>query len=307
VGPEVSRVLLLGSTGFLGRHVRERLLAAPDVEVVTATHGADTRVDLAGPDAARILTELDPDVVINCAGVTSGDPAVMAAGNVIVPANLVEALQALDRRTARRHRLVHLGSAAEYGKVDDGVAVREDHPERPIGIYGVTKLAATRLVRAATLAGFDGVVLRVTNPVGPGAPPVSLAGRMVGEIRRASASGSDVTTGPLDDVRDFVDVRDVADAIVLAATRPPGAPAPPPVLNVGSGIPTPVRAVVDGLVAASGFTGGVRILRDGSPRSAAVPWQQSDVRAIDVALGWRPVRDLDTSLRELWLSALQPA
>jgi nucleoside-diphosphate-sugar epimerase len=231
----------------------------------------------------------------------------MAAANLVGPANLVEAMQARGRDTgsARPCRLVHLGSAAEYGRVPVGTATTEDDPERPLGVYGATKLGATRLVRAAALAGLDAVVLRLANPIGPGSPATSLAGRIAGELRAALKSGQDVTTGPLDDVRDFVDVRDVAAAVVAAAVRRSGSL--PPVLNVGSGVGTRVAAVVDGLVAVSGFTGAVRVATDGSPRSSAVPWQQADIGLIGSTLGWRPERDLDTALRDLWHASLVTA
>ena len=65
-------------------------------------------------------------------------------------------------------RLVHLGSAAEYGRGPGRAPVREDEPARPVGPYGVTKLAGTRLVELARTAGLPAVVLRVFNPVGPG-------------------------------------------------------------------------------------------------------------------------------------------
>ena len=64
------------------------------------------------------------------------------------------------------------------------------------------------------------VVLRVFNPVGPGAPEESLPGRVAAELRRALASGAEVRLGSLDAVRDFVDARDVADAVIAAAAGP---------------------------------------------------------------------------------------
>src|SRR3954462_15585667 len=51
------------------------------------------------------------------------------------------ALAALDRGP-RPVRLVHLGSAAEYGAVPPGVPVAESAPARPISAYGMSKLAA---------------------------------------------------------------------------------------------------------------------------------------------------------------------
>src|SRR5690349_2830490 len=114
----MTRVLLLGATGFLGTAVRSRL--AEVAEVVTAGRRpstVDVPVDLstAGPErVARLLREVGPGVVVNCAGCTRGGAAELVAGNVVAVAALVTGL---DRVAAagRPIRLVHLGSAAEYG------------------------------------------------------------------------------------------------------------------------------------------------------------------------------------------------
>jgi nucleoside-diphosphate-sugar epimerase len=112
-----------------------------------------------------------------------------------------------------------------------------------------------------------------------------------------------VTTVSIDDVRDYVDVRDVAEAVTAAALRPAEATPLPTVLNVGSGTPTPVRTMVDALLAMAGFTGGLRMDGGGASRATSVPWQQCDISAIEAAMAWRPTRDLDTSLRDLWESS----
>jgi nucleoside-diphosphate-sugar epimerase len=194
-------------------------------------------------------------------------------------------------------RLVHLGSAAEYGLTEPGVPVSESAIPRPVGEYGATKLAGTRLVQQAGAAGLDPVVLRVFNPVGPEAPEGSLPGRVMSELRRALADGTEVRLGPLEAVRDFIDARDVAEAVIAAATAPR---LPHPVLNVGSGVGTPARTLVKLLVSISGYTGEVQEDLPGSTRSQGVLWQQADITAATLDLDWRPRRDLATSLADWW-------
>jgi nucleoside-diphosphate-sugar epimerase len=296
------RLLLLGADGFVGHHVRASLAGQPDTDVITVSRRGDVHPDLqldlteSVAGVSRALSRFQPDVVLNCAGAAVGDAAALAANNVVVTANLVDALLTAGRPI----RLVHLGSAAEYGRVTAGVPTREDDPTRPVSNYGLSKLAATRLVRTAATAGLDAVVLRITTPIGPEAPATSIAGRVVGQLRQVETDGGGVTTGPLDDVRDFVDVRDAAEAVMLAALRPAEGPQLPKVLNVGSGRATPVRRMVDALLAIAGFNGGLRMDGGDAARATAVPWQQCDISAIEAALGWRPRRDLDTSLRDLW-------
>jgi NDP-hexose 4-ketoreductase len=238
------RLLIIGAGGFLGAHIRRRALAA-GLDVVTAGRSplpgsprhrlADLAAD--GPAAiAAMLTGVAADAVVNCAGAICGPPAALAVANIDGTYALVTAML-----RATSARLVHLGSAAEYGATEPGVPVTEQAAARPAGMYGVTKLAGTRLVGTAAAAGLGAVVLRVFNPVGPGAPAASLPGRLVAELRRALGHGTDVRLGPLDTVRDFVDARDVADAVLAAVTA--GA-LPHPVLNVGSGLAVPVRVRV---------------------------------------------------------------
>jgi nucleoside-diphosphate-sugar epimerase len=324
------RVLVIGASGFLGGHVRDRAAAA-GLDVVTAGRSAlpgspsHCRIDLADGDTgglARTLSQQAPDVVINCAGATGGDVAALAAANVTGTAALVTAL----RQTGRAIRLVHLGSAAEYGPGQPGIPVDEATPARPASAYGATKLAGTRLVELGRATGLDAVVLRVFNPVGPGAPESILPGRVAGQLRRAAGGGT-VRLGALDAVRDFVDARDVADAAVAAALAPV---LPAAVINIGSGTATPVADLVDALVEISGHEGpvtseagargeqnsgeqardeqargeqnrGEQAPRDG-PRGPAGrrSWQQADISRARRDLDWQPRRGLSTALADLW-------
>jgi nucleoside-diphosphate-sugar epimerase len=292
------RALLIGANGFLGRHVHEALVANgwqvhPTSRTDTAGH---VRVDLSHAGSAALaaaLTEYRPHAVINCAGAVSGDAADLVAANTTGPAVLVRAM----RQRAPDARLVHFGSAAEYGVCAPDAPITEAHLPRPVGVYGVSKLAGTQAVQLGRVAGLDAVVLRVFNPVGPGAPPTSLPGRLAAEFANA---GDEVRLGPLGAVRDFVDARDVAAAALAAITAPTVGR---PVLNVASGHGVPVRTLVDTLAGIAGFAGTITESANGSARSADVPWQEADISGIGRALGWRPEVGLRTSLEDLWQAA----
>jgi nucleoside-diphosphate-sugar epimerase len=321
-------MLVIGASGFLGRHVRDRA-CAEGLTVTTAGRSglsdshAHCLIDLAAVNPARlaaVLTALDPDVVVNCAGATRGDVDVLAGINVTGTCTLVRAML----MTGRPARLVHLGSAAEYGASEPGTAVAESAPARPAGAYGVTKLAGTRLVELGRAAGLDAVVLRVFNPVGPGAPDTILPGRAVAELRRAVTSGTEVQLGSLEAVRDFVDARDVADAAIAAARAPS---LPDAVLNVGSGRGVPARALVKELAVISGYGGPVvespvvespvvespvvespvgGSAAGGPAAFADLSWQQADIGLARRDLGWEPRHDLTTSLADLWEDCCEP-
>lgn len=298
------RVLLIGAGGYLGRNVLDLLRTQPELMVRTASRsapsgGLDLRLDIADTDVSAldaILAAERPDIVVNCAGAVGGSEADLAAANATGPANLVSALV----RVRPGARLIHLGSAAEYGATEIGVPVTEDVVGEPVGAYGHSKLAGTRLVVLARRAGLDSLVLRVFNPIGPNAPASSFPGRVVRELRRALAEQDDIRMGPLDSVRDFVDVRDIAEAVLASINA---TALDHPVLNLASGAGTQIRSIVDRLVDIAGFGGTVFESAAGSSRSAAVAWQQADITAISTALGWKPRVELLDSLVDLWRSA----
>jgi nucleoside-diphosphate-sugar epimerase len=298
----MTHVLLLGSAGFIGSHVRAELTGHPAVERVTCL-GRD-RCDLvaAGVDElASLLRDLAPAVVVNCTGRLDGTASELFAANTLATAKLVDAAErARDqlpnaRPDPRPIRLIRLGSAGEYGRVPHGLAVTEDDPAEPVSAYGVSHLAATGLL---TRAG--GLTLRVFNPIGPGQGDANVLGRAAARFRDALARGDRaITLGPLSAWRDFIDARDVARAVVAAALIPvPGTG----VLNVGSGRAVTVRTAVDLLARTAGFTGRVDEEGRASARSAAMDWMCADVGRAREVLGWRPAYDLADSVRAIWRS-----
>jgi nucleoside-diphosphate-sugar epimerase len=250
-------------------------------------------------DLVGLLREERPDAVINCSGVTDGDAGRLVRGNVVLVADLLAAMADIVPGS----RLVQVGSSAEYGAVPIGTPIAEDALPNPVGMYGLTKLAGSELALAAGRAEeVDAVVLRVFNPIGSGISANTLPGRTVAALRAALTAGERrISLGALDDHRDFVDVDDVADAIVAAATA--AGPLGPRVLNVGSGQATRARDLVTALAGVAGFDGEIAEDRLTSTRSTAVPWQQADIGAIAGLLNWRPRRELAQSIDALWHGA----
>src|SRR6478672_11441156 len=94
------RILIVGASSFLGGHTL-REAGASGHEVVTAgrstvpTSASHHRLDLAADGPARIagvITAISPEVVVNCAGATTGGPDLLAAANVTAIHALVTAM-----------------------------------------------------------------------------------------------------------------------------------------------------------------------------------------------------------------------
>jgi nucleoside-diphosphate-sugar epimerase len=304
------RVLLLGADGFIGRHVADRLLADPAVQLTALGRNddADVRFDLsAGAPGvlARFLDAVHPGVVVNCAGAIRGGARELTRHNTVGVATICEAM----RRSSATARLVQLGCASEYGPAPVGSSTAEDAAPRPGGPYGVSKLAGTELVLGS---GLDAVVLRVFSPVGPGTPTNSPLGRLAEALRRAMQSNDgELKLAGMGVQRDFVDVRDVARAVHAASLS-----AAQGVVNIGTGRAVHMREVAATLAHIAGYSGVLHELDEhhagpsGGPGGPPPPypdgcgaWQQADVRTARDRLGWRPRIALDESLADIWMEA----
>lgn len=236
--------LVTGSAGLLGRRLVARLRERGEtVRQLDVLGGPDTlAVDLR--DAAAVDDAVaGADVVYHLAAAQRMKPQFAGLGEAeIFDMNLAGVRSVLD--AALRHRVrkvVWISSSAVYG-VPETVPCREDHPNRPLGAYGESKLAGEALCREAVAHGLDVTVLRPMSLFGPHMTgifvllfewirtgrPVYMLGHGRNRVQMASAD-------------------DVADACLLAVERPESRGA---VMNVGAApetVPTvddQVRALV---------------------------------------------------------------
>ncbi|MFC8623402.1 NAD-dependent epimerase/dehydratase family protein [Streptomyces anulatus] len=334
-GTTVRSAVVLGGGGFLGRHIGSvfrqagaRTLSVSRSAAASATvRAAALDLSTAPPERlAELLAAERADVVVNAVGrVWGASDAEMEDANARLVRRLAACLTAMERPP----RLIQLGSIHEYGPGTPGTALAEDGEARPDTAYGRTKLLGTHTVLDTVRdhPHVEGVVLRVANALGPGAPRGSLFGSIAHRLAEGArpqiparptvapgpGTGGDeglpesatvvLTLPALRVCRDFVDVRDVADAVLAAAT----ATAPEVsgrIVNIGSGRPVLVRQLVERLVALSGLP--VRIDPAGESGGAgggAALWQQLDISLAHKLLDWSPRRDPDESLCALLAAA----
>ena len=235
-------------------------------------------------------------------GESMEDPAKYWHGNLDVSLALLDAM--------RRHganSLVFSSTAATYGE-PDVVPITEDAPTRPTNPYGATKLAIDDAITSYCNAyGLGATSLRYFNVAGAyngigenhitetHLIPIVLQVAM-GYRDKIMMYGDDWPTKDGTCVRDYIHIRDLADAHVLALEA--NSPGTHQIYNLGSGDGYSVREVVEVCREVTGHP----IPAEVAPRRAGDPATLiASSEKIRDALGWNPTRtQLRTIVEDAW-------
>lgn len=311
-------VAVLGGTGWVGSHVHAAFTRGASRVLSLARHPAPhlppdafRPVDLTSVptrELSRLLRDEGVRTVVNAtdgANATDGwdrSEEALRRTNVTAVQRLLGAVALL----AWPVRLVHIGTVHELGPVPRGTLLSSGVEPRPTGSYGRSKLDGSRAVleAAAATAQVDAVVLRVASVCGPSPSPASFVGHLLSAFRRYADTGEPARIVVADAARDFVDVRDVADAVVAAAS--PHRQVRGRAVTIGSGIATPVAELVTAFRCAAGLPPGAVVERAPDPGAEVGlggDWVRTDVMEAEQLLDWRAHIGLDRSLRDTWLAA----
>ncbi len=244
---EGSRCLVTGGAGFIGSHLVDGLLAAGGTVRVLDNFSTGFRRNLEHLEAGRIeIIEGDAsDIEVVRRAVADVDLVFHAAAMASVPRSMREpdlchawcttsTVNLLaSSAVAGVRRLVLASTSAAYGD-STFVSKRETDPSAPLSPYAAAKLAAEAYCQAFQ-RGFDieTVVLRYFNVFGPRQDPQSEYSAVIPKFVSMILSGErPVIYGDGQQSRDFVFVKDVVQANLLAATM---ADAPGGTFNIARG------------------------------------------------------------------------
>ena len=311
------KLLVTGGAGYVGS-VCAQVLLENGHEVVVVDDLSTGNADAVPPGARfvhddmvaavpTLLRDGSVDGVLHFAAKSLVGESVVAPelywyGNVVKTLELLEAI-----RDSGTPRLVFSSTAATYGE-PESVPITEDAPTRPTNAYGATKLAIDLAITSYAVAhGLAATSLRYFNVAGAYAGlgerhatethliPLVLQ-VATGAREQILVFGTDWPTPDGTCIRDYIHVRDLAEAHVLAlATAQPGEHG---IYNLGNGTGFSVREVI---ACCERVTGRPIATRDVERRAGdPAVLIASSAKAI-AELGWKPRHTgLDEIVADAW-------
>lgn len=304
----VERVLITGASGFVGRRLVERLaLENPYWRLYLPGYepGQVERLEVFDiVDAAivsMVVAEHRPTIAIHLAAVSavtdaSMDPRRAWDVNLTGTLNLIAAL----KEYASTCRLLYVSTSEVYGaSLNLSGGTDETALLQPLNTYAASKAAADILVRQASAAGLQAVVVRPFNHTGPGQSETFMVPNFAAQVARIEAEiqAPVINVGDLGGSRDFLDVEDVVSAYISILNNnsfiEPGE-----VFNVSSGVSRKISQVLDCLIAMSSKTITIRI-DPARLRTSGIQNVIGNSSKLKARFQWKPAIDFHKTIAEI--------
>ena len=316
--------LITGGAGYIGTHIADLFIAdGKDVVLLDSLYqGLSSRVDYLrkkhNTDIPLEVVDIRDYTAIenilennNFAGIVH-TAALKAVGESVEKpdeykeVNFTATTELL--KLAQKHgvkKFLFSSTAAVYGSPDTMEPCKENGPLAPISPYGSTKLdAESKVTEFINTPGNSGTSLRFFNVVGTAAHELldnsveNLVPIVLGKLNKGEAPvifGTDYPTEDGTCVRDYVDVRDIAAAHLVAANATKQIPA---IINVGTGRGASVREIVK-LVLEAINKSDAQVIE--APRRAGDPaFLCANVDLAATELGFKSKYSLEESIRSLF-------
>jgi GDP-4-dehydro-6-deoxy-D-mannose reductase len=290
----LTRVLVTGADGFVGRHLIAHLVESGD-----EVRGIDREHDVTNEATMRdVFDDVRPEVTYHLAALTHvGDSWEHASEFTRV--NVVGTQRVLDASFAAVPESMTLivSSSEVYGVVrEEDLPLRESFRVAPANPYSSSKVEAERVAHEAFRTRSQRVIVaRPFNHLGPGQAASFVVPALATRLLDARDAGEDeIAVGELSTRRDFSDVRDVVRAYRLLAQL--GATGE--VYNVASGHDVAIKDIARQLVDA--IAPHVRLVEDSTLlRPVEIPISRGSFEKLNDATGWSPSIPLHVSLMDV--------
>lgn len=217
-------IVITGATGHLGnvlvrklinqgKKVRVLILPGEDTVSLEGLEVEKVEGDVRDPDSLRKAFE-GADIVYHCAGIISilpGQQKQLYQVNVLGTRNVVN--MCLETKVKR---LVYTSSIHALSEPAPGIVFdesREFNPENVLGEYSKSKTLGTLEVIRGIKKGLDAVILCPSGIIGPYDYRISEMGKLIVDFIKGKVKAC------VDGAYDFVDVRDVAEGLILACDK----------------------------------------------------------------------------------------
>jgi UDP-glucose 4-epimerase len=228
-----------GGAGFIGSHIADAVIDNNEVVILdnlstgsldnVPTEAEFVEGDVRDRDVMSAVME-GVDIVFHHAAIVSVEQSIEdpELTHDVTTRATIQLLELARRESAR---VVFASSAAIYGH-PESVPISETDPTGPTSPYGLAKLNADQYVRLyAELYDLEAIPLRYFNVYGPRQTAGDYSGVISIFLEQARTGGPITVHGDGAQTRDFVHVRDVVQANLLAATQ--GVPGT--AYNIGTG------------------------------------------------------------------------
>ena len=312
-GYENTRVLVTGGLGFIGSNLARRLVASGArvtlVDSLIPEYGGNQfniagiadRVtvniaDVRDPYSMKCLVE-GIDLLYNLAGQTSHmdsmkDPFTDLDINSRAQLSILEAC----RQRNPEVKVVYASTRQIYGR-PQYLPVDERHPLQPIDVNGVNKLAGEQFHRLYNdVYGIRSCVLRLTNTIGPRMRIKDSRQTFLGVWVNALLERRPIEVWGGNQLRDFTDVNDCVEALLLAGNSPA---ADGQVFNLGGNGVISLKDLAALMIEINGFGSmTVKAFPDNRKRIDIGDYY-ADCRQIQDALGWVPRTPIQQTLQDI--------
>jgi len=285
-------VLVTGAAGLIGsavtRLLREQgrpVVACDDFSNGTWQEDAGIvweRCDVADAAFGGRMSLHAVSLAIHCAAHPGGRSVEEPAEDVRV--NALGSARVFEWCARSKVPVVYLSSSAVYGDQPPS-PIAESASLRPATPYAVCKVACEQLLPVLEARyGLRWLVLRLFATYGAGHRPGTHQGIVNVLMTQLLAGGEVLVRGSLDRVRDLLAVEDAAQAIVACAGD---AQLYGHTLNVGTGVPTTIREMIDRLCEALGRRADEVPVKVGEPTAGDPFYSVADISAVR-RIGWAP-------------------